>query len=160
MYSMGYMSTDKTYSISSQKLEDTLNLGKNIGAKLKGGEVIELVGDVGSGKTVFVRGLAKGAGSDDAVASPSFTISRVYHCGDFDVSHYDFYRLDDAGIIRAELDEAAHDEKAVIAVEWSGIVDDVLPKERVRIEIKSTGDESRDIEISVPQNLKYLGEDL
>ena len=154
------MSTGKTYSISSQKLSDTLNLGKNIGAKLKGGEVIELVGDVGSGKTVFVRGLAKGAGSDDAVASPSFTISRVYHCGHFDISHYDFYRLDDAGIIRAELDEAANDEKAVIAIEWSGIVNDVLPEKRVRVEIASTGDESRDIIISVPKGLEYLGENL
>ena len=97
-----------TYQIDSNNLEDTLNLAAKIGANIRGGEVIELVSDLGGGKTVFVRGLAKGMKSDDQVASPTFTINREYKTGDLVLSHYDFYRLSDPGIISAELEESSN----------------------------------------------------
>ena len=70
-----------------------IKLGYEIGASLLGGEVLELVGDVGAGKTTFTKGLAKGIGVLETVQSPSFTISRVYEGEKLQLKHYDFYRL-------------------------------------------------------------------
>jgi tRNA threonylcarbamoyladenosine biosynthesis protein TsaE len=81
-------------------------LGEEIGHSLKGGEVLELIGDVGAGKTTFTKGLAKGLGVAETVQSPSFTISRMYEAGDLTLSHYDFYRLNDAGIMAMEIASA------------------------------------------------------
>jgi tRNA threonylcarbamoyladenosine biosynthesis protein TsaE len=127
-----------------------------MGERLRGGEVIELVSDVGGGKTTFVKGLAKGFGSSDNVASPSFTISREYVAGDRRMYHFDFYRLSDPGIVANELAEVAGNEKDVVVVEWADIVEDVLPAERVTINIQSSGEMTRDFTVSYPQNLAYL----
>jgi len=122
--------------------------GERVGAKLRGGEVLELVGDVGAGKTTFVRGLARGMGVDEVVQSPSFTISRVYDAlGNRRLIHYDFYRLDDAGIMRDELADAMKDLLAVIVIEWAEAVESVLPRDRLVLKITSTGDEQRDVSL-------------
>jgi len=122
--------------------------GERVGAKLHGGEVLELVGDVGAGKTTFVRGLARGMGVDEVVQSPSFTISRVYDASDDRrLIHYDFYRLDDAGIMRDELADAMKDPLAVIVIEWAEAVESVLPHDRLVLKITSTGDEQRDVSL-------------
>ena len=153
---MVYMSTDLTWRTSSTGLSDTARLAESLGSRLRGGEVIELVSDVGGGKTTFVKGLAKGFGSPDSVASPSFTISREYVSGDKTMYHFDFYRLNDPGIVANELAEVVMDEKAVVVVEWADIVEDVLPAEHVTITIKSTGEMAREFEISYPESLAYL----
>lgn len=127
-----------------------------MGERLRGGEVIELISDVGGGKTTFVKGLAKGFGSSDVVASPSFTISREYVAGDKTMYHFDFYRLNDPGIVANELAEVVVDDKAVTVVEWADIVEGVLPIEHVTIRITNTGETSRDYEISCPEALAYL----
>jgi tRNA threonylcarbamoyladenosine biosynthesis protein TsaE len=127
-----------------------------LGKRLRGGEVIELVSDVGGGKTTFVKGLAKGFGSTDAVASPSFTLSREYVAGDKTMYHFDFYRLNDPGIVANELAEVVDDEKAVTVVEWADIVENVLPADHMRITIKSIGDTEREFEFSYPDSLAYL----
>jgi len=76
------------------------NFGKKLGSFLVGGEVIELVGDVGAGKTTLTKGIGIGLGVTENVQSPSFTISQVYDARDnLTLSHYDFYRLNDAGIM-------------------------------------------------------------
>lgn len=121
--------------------------GERLGAKLSGGEVIELVGDVGAGKTTFVRGLARGFGIDETVQSPSFTINRVYDAPNgMRLVHYDFYRLNDAGIMAEELKEMIHDEKTVVVVEWADAVTDVLPKNRLTLKITSTAEDERTVE--------------
>lgn len=118
-------------------------LGTALGAILRGGEVIELIGDLGVGKTEFVRGLAQGANSTDVVQSPSFTISRVYKCADFDIFHYDFYRLgDDVGIMKSEISEQIADQSAVIVTEWASEVHGFLPNDRLQIKINYLEDES------------------
>lgn len=123
-----------------------MRFAEKIGQNLKGGEVIELRSDVGGGKTTLVRGLAKGAGTEDQVASPTFTISRVYNCpGNIRINHYDFYRLTDPGLMRSELGESVSDPLSVTIVEWAKIVDEVLPDDRLIIEITSTGEDSRHI---------------
>jgi tRNA threonylcarbamoyladenosine biosynthesis protein TsaE len=150
------MNTAKTWQTNSTSLEDTEKIAEKIGEKLKGGEMVELVSDLGGGKTAFVRGLARGIGSHDQVASPTFTISRVYDAGELTLHHFDFYRLGEPGIMTAELAELIADPKAVVAVEWSDIVQHVLPENRITITITFTGDTSRRIEVTYPPKLAYL----
>jgi tRNA threonylcarbamoyladenosine biosynthesis protein TsaE len=124
-------------------------LGARIGALLHGGEVIELVGDVGAGKTTFTKGLAKGLGIDEDIQSPTFTISRVYEARDeLTLAHYDFYRLVDAGIMSAELYEVVHNPGTVTVIEWGDVVAGVLPKDRISLAITATGEEQRLVAIN------------
>lgn len=127
----------------------TKELGEAIGKQLQGGEVFQLVGDVGAGKTTFVKGLAKGLAVDDEVQSPSFTISRVYEGrDDLQLVHYDFYRLTDAGIMANEVAEMVHDPKTVTVVEWADIVEGVLPEGHYTISITSPTETTRTIEVA------------
>lgn len=124
----------------------TKQLGERLGRLLNGGEVIELVGDVGAGKTTFTKGLAKGLGITDDVQSPSFTVSRVYQArDDLTVAHYDFYRLSDPGIMANELAEVIHDQKVVTIVEWATIVKNVLPNDHITISLTAPSVTSRQI---------------
>jgi tRNA threonylcarbamoyladenosine biosynthesis protein TsaE len=143
-------------STTTQSAEETEALAARLGQNLRGGEVIELVSDLGGGKTTFVRGLAKGFGSDDKVASPTFTVSKVYKSGQKELHHFDFYRLPEAGIMSAELGELLEDPKAVVAVEWSDVVQHVLPVERLAVAITQTGETSRELTFAYPQALTYL----
>lgn len=129
--------------------EDSMkNFGAKLGQLLGGGEVLELVGDIGAGKTTFTKGLARGLGITDTVQSPTFTISRVYEArNNLEMRHYDFYRLDEAGIMADELADASSEDSTVTVIEWAGIVDSVLPDDRVRIVFEPTGENSRQIEI-------------
>jgi tRNA threonylcarbamoyladenosine biosynthesis protein TsaE len=97
-------------------------------------------------------------GSKDHVASPTFTIGREYHSGDRKLTlyHFDFYRLSEPGIMALELDEALRDSRAVIAIEWGSIVEDVLPDKKLLITLTRTGEESRDFDIRYPEELAYL----
>jgi len=127
-----------------------------IGRKLRGGEVIELVGDLGAGKTTFVRGLAKGTGSDDTVRSPSYTISNRYKAGKLTLHHLDFYRLKELGIMERELNEILEDPNAVAVIEWGGIAQAIMPPARLTLTIRPTGEASRQLNFSCPNNLAYL----
>jgi tRNA threonylcarbamoyladenosine biosynthesis protein TsaE len=150
------MSTALTWQTESTSLEATGKLAANLGSKLRGGEVIELVSDLGGGKTTFVRSLAKGMGSDDNVSSPTFTLSNEYQAGKLTLHHFDFYRLSEPGIMRDELAEILAEPQAVTVIEWAGIVEDVLPLERLTIRIKATGENSREFSFEYPESLGYL----
>lgn len=123
-----------------------------------GGETIELRSDIGGGKTAFVKGLARGVGSEDQVASPTFTISRVYLCHDgMRMNHFDFYRLSDPGLMRSELGESVTDPSSITVVEWAGIAEDVLPQDRLVIEIATTGEYTRHMKLSAgPEHIHLL----
>src|ERR1700722_299415 len=95
----------KSKLLHVDSLKATLVLGRTLGQNLKGGEAIELSSDLGGGKTALVKGLANGAGSQDLVSSPSFTICNQYNTPKFVIYHFDFYRLSDPGIIARELSE-------------------------------------------------------
>jgi tRNA threonylcarbamoyladenosine biosynthesis protein TsaE len=127
-----------------------------MGRKLRGGEAIELIGDLGAGKTAFVRGLAKGMGSGDAVSSPSFTISNRYGSDRLTMHHFDFHRLEDPGLLKRELAEILEDSAAVAVVEWGDAVKDVMPRNHLAVRITATGDESRRFEFAYPDGLAYL----
>lgn len=100
--------------------------------------------------------MARGFGSVDKVASPTFTVSKEYVNGNRRIVHYDFYRLDDAGLLQFELAEALHDPTTVSIIEWADVVHDVLPKDRITIRISSTGQTSRQFKIDLPDNCAYL----
>jgi len=153
---MERMSTALTWQTVSSSTENTARLAGNLGAKLRGGEVIELVSDIGGGKTTFVRSLVKGMGSADKVASPTFTIRREYAAQDLKLYHFDFYRLAEPGIMADELVEIIDDPKAVIAIEWAEIVENVLPQNRLTIDIKATGEFEREFTFKYPEKLAYL----
>jgi tRNA threonylcarbamoyladenosine biosynthesis protein TsaE len=131
---------------------ETKALATRIGNSLKGGEVFELVGDVGAGKTTFVKGLALGLGIHDDVQSPSFTISRVYDARDnLQLVHYDFYRLSEPGIMANEVAEMIQDTQTVTVIEWSGIVENILPSNRHTITFESPSENVR--RLTVPSAL-------
>jgi len=120
--------------------QGTKEFGIRIGSLLKGGEVLELTGDVGAGKTTLVKGIAVGLGIDQYVQSPSFTINRIYKGRDgLNLSHYDFYRLETAGIMADELAEVICNPETVTVIEWGGVVKGVLPGDRLTIHITAEG---------------------
>lgn len=132
-------------------------IGAKIGAKLRGGEVFELVGDVGTGKTTFVKGLAKGLDVNDDVQSPSFTINRNYRGRDgLLLNHYDFYRLADAGIMAMEIAESLLNPKNITVVEWGGSVRDVLPNSRIVVKITYLPETGREMLFQMPKKFEYL----
>lgn len=149
-----------TLSISTANSEETEALGERLGKLLQGGEVIELISDLGGGKTTLTRGIAKGFGSTDKVASPTFTVNKEYRSGSKRIVHYDFYRLQDPGLLEFELAESLQDPSAVTIIEWADIVHDVLPKDRITIRISTTGDYTRTFGLDVPDNFKKIQEGL
>lgn len=137
-----------------------VEIGRKLGERLRGGEVIELVGDVGAGKTTLVKGIGLGLGVDEDVQSPSFTISRVYQARDnLELHHYDFYRLSDAGVMRYELAESINDPRVATVIEWADTVQQVLPDNHYRIHIRYTPDGAgRDLDIQAPEHDTRLSE--
>lgn len=133
---------------------ETRAFAEQLGRALRGGETIELAGDVGAGKTTFVKGLAGGLDIDEDVQSPSFTISRVYDGRDgLRLVHYDFYRLSDPGIMANELIETVGDPSAITVVEWADIVEGVLPENRLTIRFSAPSESARVLELSGREDL-------
>lgn len=133
--------------------------GRRLAGQLQGGEVIELIGDIGVGKTTLAKGIASGLDVDEDVQSPSFTIGRLYEGRDgLRLAHYDFYHLNDAGIMKHELQETIRDLHTITVIEWATIVSSILPHDRLtlsivpptegtrRIIVQSHGPKSRRIE--------------
>lgn len=126
--------------------QEMLDYGEQFAKKLSTPTVIELIGDVGAGKTTFVRGLAKGLGVKDPITSPSFTISKQYALpNNKRLVHYDFYRLPDPGLMSEDLQENLTDKNTITIIEWSDSVLNLLPKDRVIINIEYNEDGSRNL---------------
>lgn len=135
--------------ISVNSENDMKDLGAKLGAALRGGECIELIGDVGAGKTTFTKGLAMGLGIIETVQSPTFTISRTYDAPKgLRLSHYDFYRLSDPGIMSDELAESLDDKDMAIVIEWGEVVGSVLPEDHLTISITSPSETERVVTLS------------
>lgn len=134
--------------------------GARVGLLARGGEMIELIGDVGTGKTTFTKGLGAGLQVDDDVQSPSFTISREYAARDgLELHHYDFYRLNDPGVVKYELAESIANSQAVTVVEWGETARDVLPADRISFIFRySNESDIRQCEITIPEKYNYLKE--
>ena len=126
-------------------------LGQEFLKRLNRGEktiVLELLGDVGAGKTTLTRGIAQGLGITTHVTSPSFTISKRYAFPTGTLIHYDFYRLPDPGLMTEELDESLNTPNTVIILEWADSVEGILPENREKITISYLDDGSREVKIN------------
>lgn len=133
---------------------ELISFGQEIGKNLNAPAVIELVGDVGSGKTTLTRGIAKGLGIMEPVSSPSFTISKHYaftkNNHEYNLVHYDFYRLPDPGLMAEDLSESLNDKNTITIIEWADTVTDTLPENRTTIRITLNDDGSRQIQTEKP----------
>ena len=134
----------------SHNTEETEQFAYDFARKLKGGEIITLDGDLGAGKTAFVRGLARGLEIMDNVSSPTFTIVNEYRHGRIPVFHFDVYRISSS----EELYDLGWDDyvnaNAVIVMEWACIVSDIFEEEPIRIQINkipTLGEDIREITI-------------
>ena len=111
--------------------------------------VIELVGDVGAGKTTFTKGLARGLEITEEITSPTFTISKVYeNSRGQKLVHYDFYRLENPGIMVEDLFENLQDPHTVTVIEWADTVSEILPANHLRLEILINDDGSRTLNLT------------
>lgn len=134
----------------------TLRLGREIGRLLRRGDVIALVGELGAGKTQFIKGLARGAGVKKTayVSSPSFTLINEY-VGSIPFYHMDFYRLDERDALALGAEEYMQRE-GITAIEWADRAPSLLPDELLLIHIRYAGQQTRSIEI-IPKGKRYEG---
>ena len=119
--------------LTSTSAAHTRAIGAALGAQLRAGDVVVLTGDLGTGKTVLAQGIAAALGVDEPVVSPTFTLMREYE-GRLPVRHLDVYRLDHVQeAIDLGLEELLDD--GVVLVEWGEGVREVLPAERLEVEL-------------------------
>lgn len=144
---MWYNRGVKNFEREINSTEEMIDFGREIGSSLEGSSVLELVGDVGAGKTTFTKGLALGLGILETVQSPTFTISRVYEGDNLTLSHYDFYRLNDYGIMKMELAENLSNPQNITVVEWAGELADILPEKHLRLIFESISEDKRLVKI-------------
>jgi len=133
----------------SKSEADTFAFAQSFAKKLSGGETITLSGELGAGKTVFAKGLAKGLGVKEEVVSPTFTIMNEYESGRLKLYHYDAYRLRSGEeAIETGLADYFGVKDGVCLIEWSENIASALPKKLIKIEIKYTGESSREIVVN------------
>jgi tRNA threonylcarbamoyladenosine biosynthesis protein TsaE len=132
----------ETLTLSLRSPEQTRELGRRLGAALREGDFVALIGELGAGKTLLVRGAAEGAGAEPAT-SPSFALASVYRGGRVTLQHVDLYRLSGA----AELFAIGFDDlvstPAATLCEWADRAGTALPSDRLEISLLVTGPEER-----------------
>ena len=140
------------YKYMSYDESDTVSLAENIESEHFPGMVICLNGELGSGKTVFTKAFASALGIDEQVTSPTFNIIKEYPSGELPLYHMDVYRI--GNNVRELGLEEYYDKGGVTIIEWAEMIEDYLPKERLEVLIKVTGEETRTI-ILKPFGKKY-----
>ena len=134
-------------SVETYSEHETLAVARGLAARLKPGDVVRLSGDLGAGKTVFVRGLAAGLGIDpETVSSPTFTLVHEYRGGRLALYHADFYRLDHTATEDLGLEEARV-AAGVLAIEWPDRLTHTTPG-AIEVEMALTGDTTRRITVA------------
>ena len=139
------------YKFTSKSVEDTLELAQNIESEKFPGMVICLNGELGSGKTVFVKGFANALGIQDNITSPTFTIVKEYLNGEAPLYHMDVYRLDENQEFGVE---DYFNKDGVCILEWAELIEDRLPEERLDILFKIV-DENTRVLVFKPHGLQY-----
>jgi len=131
----------------TRSTDETLELAGSVGELLRAGDVVSLVGDLGAGKTVFARGVARALGVTEPVVSPSFTIVREYE-GRMPLVHVDVYRIDTVQeLYDLGFEEFVRDD-GVTLVEWGDMIDGLLPGDRLDVRLTpGATDDERVVEI-------------
>jgi len=122
--------------VITKSARETEELGQKLAVSLKKGKIIGLYGELGSGKTTFVKGLAKGLGIKERIVSPTFVFIRPYACRQTKGSfyHVDLYRLEGSQDAQGlGLEEIFAERKAIVVIEWAGKIKGILPKKRIDI---------------------------
>lgn len=127
----------------SHSVEETREIAAKLAKTLSAGDVLCMRGDLGAGKTAFTQGLARGLGIDEPITSPTFTIVNEYY-GRLTLYHFDVYRIADPD----EMYEVGYEEyvygDGVSVIEWSELIEDILPKKRYEITVLKDGSEDDD----------------
>ena len=122
--------------IETNSEKETFELGKKIGENAKAGQIYTLTGDLGVGKTVFTKGLAKGLGITESVCSPTFTIVQIYEEGRLPLYHFDVYRIGDP----EEMDEIGYEDyfygEGLCMIEWAQLIEEIIPENARHITIE------------------------
>ena len=129
----------------SKTEKETENAGYELGKALRGGDIVALNGDLGTGKTVFTRGIARALGISAPIQSPTFTIVREYR-GELRLCHFDLYRVtEEEELYEIGFDDYLDDD-TVAVIEWADMFPEVIPKKAVRVTIGYCPDGRRRIE--------------
>lgn len=147
--------TETIWNSYSEK--DTFDFGVSLGKKCKGGEIFLLDGDLGTGKTVFSKGLGNGLGVSEPVSSPTFTIVNIYESGRLPFYHFDVYRISDID----EMDEIGYEDyfygNGVCLVEWAELIRELLPENCISVKIEKDLEKGFDYrKITVRNNANLL----
>jgi len=146
------------FDITSNSPEETIELGRNLGKQLEGGEVVAICGQLGSGKTHLIKGIAAGTGATDArhVNSPTFVIVNEY-TGRLDIFHIDAYRLNSI----SEFEMLGFDDfcypQSVVLIEWADKIESAIQAlDYIRIELEHAGETTRKIHLkNTPQYIRF-----
>ena len=127
--------------IETENADRTRDVGEALASLLQPRDTVVLTGGLGAGKTTLVQGIGRGLGVEDHVASPTFTLVREYS-GRLNVAHVDVYRLERVqDVVDLALDELGGPER-VLVVEWGDAVSDLLPEDRLRVELTTARDDA------------------
>ena len=140
------------YKITSNSEEDTIELAQNIESEKFPNMVICLEGDLGSGKTIFAKAFAASMGIEENITSPTFNIIKEYD-GELKLYHMDVYRLNDKNDNIGITDYFK--KKGICIIEWSDLIEDILPKKRLNIKFTIVGENKRIIKIK-PYGEEYV----
>lgn len=138
---------EKKMEIISKSPEETLEIGRRIGSHCKAGTVISLRGSLGAGKTVIAKGVAEALGITEAIVSPTFTLIQEYQGTKLRMYHMDLYRLSGTDEFEMIGGEEMLYGKAVVLIEWSEKIEDMLPKGTVYIDLAIKENQDRVITI-------------
>jgi len=139
------------YKITTRSEKDTIELAQNFESEKFPNMVICLDGELGSGKTVFTKGIANALGIEESITSPTFTIIKEYE-GELPLYHMDVYKLD--GNTDGIGIEEYFNKNGVVVIEWASTIKDILPEERLDIKFKVV-DENKRLLILKPHGKKY-----
>ena len=139
------------YKVVTKDEIETIELAQNFEAEKFPNMIICLDGDLGSGKTLFTKGIAASLGIEENITSPTFTIVKEYE-GELPLYHMDVYRLD-GNTEGVGIEEYFH-KGGVVVIEWANMIKDILPEERLDIKIKTMGENKR-LLIITPYGKKY-----
>lgn len=129
-----------------KNLEETKKLANDFAAKLNGGEVVLLNGDLGAGKTTFTQFVFASLGVKDVVNSPTFAILKTYQ-GKFVLHHFDTYRITTEEAIESGFDEVIYEKDSIKFIEWSENILPLLPAKTIKINISYINENEREFEI-------------
>ena len=145
--------------IESFSEKDTFELGRKIGEEAGPGQIYTLDGDLGVGKTVFTKGLARGLGIREPVNSPTFTIVQEYRDGRLPLYHFDVYRIEDP----EEMEEIGYDDyffgEGVCLIEWAEKIRELLPEKVIRITIEKQLEKGFDYRTIIIEGMEEEHED-